>query len=345
MSNFQRDITALEAQASKWWPENLANRDAEVSVLPKLLKTQDDFIALLQLSRKNPRQIFRLTQYVGCPANLLIKHLAVISNYGGEAIQRLGRNFTEVFERRSKSDRAMMNFTWQDKPCRYVFKASSHTGLKNTTLHIDGNGLLIPKPFDDLKRDTTMILLYAGLSDSADQAGLEVCNLGSMLGDRTALERFIKERYIIVSRITGGATANSLGQLAQKYLEEYLIQKLGSQYSVEVNKKLKLSSSTSIPFDILISKNTNKQNSKSIGIEISFQVTTNSTIERKASLAETRKKLMSSSGHRIAYVIDGAGNFQRSSAIIKICQNSDCTVAYSDVEFDILINFIQQELL
>ncbi len=40
------------------------------------------------------------------------------------------------------------------------------------------------------------------------------------------LERFVRQRYIWVSRITGGATANTLGQLAQTYVKGYLEEKL-----------------------------------------------------------------------------------------------------------------------
>lgn len=69
-------------------------------------------------------------------------------------------------------------------------------------------------------------------------------------------------------------------------------------------------------------------------IESSFQFTTNSTIERKASQASSRKQSLNQLGHRIAYTIDGAGNFERSSALQSIIEASDCTVNFS--ESDIL---------
>lgn len=68
------------------------------------------------------------------------------------------------------------------------------------------------------------------------------------------------------------------------------------------------------------------------------------TIERKAGQAADRKSILNAEGHKIAYVIDGAGNFQRSSAISTICQHSDCTVAYSDSEFNILADFLLENL-
>jgi hypothetical protein len=75
-------------------------------------------------------------------------------------------------------------------------------------------------------------------------------------------------------------------------------------------------------------------------IEISFQVTTNSTIERKAGRAQTRQKQLSKRGQKIAYIIDGAGNFERSSALKAICQFSDCTVKFKDSELDKLVKFL-----
>jgi len=70
-------------------------------------------------------------------------------------------------------------------------------------------------------------------------------------------------------------------------------------------------------------------------------VTTNSTIERKAGQAGARQRLLYDSGHRIAYVIDGAGNFQRRSALSTICESSDCTVSFKDDELDALVAFLK----
>ena len=87
-----------------------------------------------------------------------------------------------------------------------------------------------------------------------------------------------------------------------------------------------------------------ERNNKYVGIEISFQVTTNSTIERKAGQAWARYNAVEESGNYIAYIIDGAGNFQRESALTSICQHSHCTVAYTDEEFDVLLEFIREKI-
>lgn len=79
---------------------------------------------------------------------------------------------------------------------------------------------------------------------------------------------------------------------------------------------------------------------KYCAIEVCFQVTTNSVIERKAGQAQDRQKQLHKHSHCIAYIIDGAGNFERSSALRTLCQFSDCTVTLKDSELDKLSKFL-----
>lgn len=68
-------------------------------------------------------------------------------------------------------------------------------------------------------------------------------------------------------------------------------------------------------------------NKKYCAIEISFQVTTN-------------KELLNSAGHKIAYVIDGSGNFVRKSALSTISLYSDYIVTFKDEELQSLVSFL-----
>ncbi|QNP30723.1 MULTISPECIES: restriction endonuclease [Cylindrospermopsis] len=339
MQNYARDINSLKSHATMWWPQNLRDKNATTSIIPRLLETQDDFISILQLSKNNPTQVFELAEAANFPANLFLKHLVVISDYGGELMKRLGESFTTIFTKRDKTNKLVMDYVWKGKNHQYVFESMPiQSKLDNKKLNIDGKGLQFEEPFDGLKRDITMILLYASTSDVSHCAALDLCTLGSILGDKVALEHHIKQKYILVSRITGGANANSLGQLAQSYILKYLKEKLGTEFYISSNERIPLQG-TEISFDIVVTKA-----DKKVGIEISFQVTTNSTIERKAAQASERQALMTKASYKTAYVIDGAGNFERFAAISKICQHSDCTVAFSDSEFNILVDFLRENL-
>lgn len=343
MAKYNRNITELRAKAALWWPEELKNKNALANVLPLLLKTQEDFLRLIVLSKNDPFQLFELIKVAKYPSNLFLKHLAVLSDYGGEPIQRLGRSFQDIFPKsKGQKGKYYFDFIWKEKICRYEFKSLPVNGLNNKKLFIDGEGLIREKELDDLTCDMIALLLFASTSEYAEHAGLIACEIGTMLGNEDELIKFVKQRYITVSRITGGATANSLGQLAQTEIVTFLTGELGGKYKISRNGYITVSGydkKGGMPFDLVVEKGKRK-----VGIEVSFQVTTNSTIERKAGQAAERQALMHKNGYQIAYVLDGAGNFQRSSAISTICNHSDCTVAYTLAEFKILSNWIKSVL-
>lgn len=336
--NYNRDISALEANAVLWWPESLTDKNANVSIIPSLLKTQKDFLSILNLCKESPFQIFDVLTASKFPVNLFLKHLSVLANYGGEPIQRLGRSFSDIFKQADGDHK--ISFTWEGDNFEYLFECLPLRGLGNKKLLIDGEGLLLEQSeLSPLFKDMIIILLFGSTSSVSHEAALSSCEVGTLLGKSELLEDYVKKRYIMVSRITGGATSNSLGQLAQKEVVQFLKDSLGSSYTVVSNGTIQLDEyekAQGMPFDVVVTKN-----EKSVGIEISFQVTTNSTIERKAGQAQDRYRMMTNAGHHIAYILDGAGNFQRSSAISTICQNSECTVAYSEAEFGVLAEWIR----
>jgi hypothetical protein len=341
MPKYNRDLSELKDKAAMWWPEELKKKNSLANVLPLLLKTQDDFLSILNLSKKEPFQVFKLIDVAKFPGNLFLKHLVVLSDYGGEPIQRLGRSFKDIFPKDEKGN-YFMEFLWNGEKFKYKFEKLPVKALNNRKLCIDGDNLSTESELNGLMKDMIAILLFASTSDAADRAALESCEIGTLLGNEEELANFVKQRYIIVSRITGGATANSLGQLAQTEIVEFLSSVLDEDYKIIRNGSINLKGydkGGGMPFDIVVIRNT-----KAVGIEVSFQVTTNSTIERKSGQAADRYNLMHRDGYKIAYVLDGAGNFQRSSALSTICQFSDCTVAYTVSEFKVLADWIKTEL-
>jgi hypothetical protein len=326
-----------------WWPEELKTKNALANVLPLLLKSQDDFLRLIVLSKNDPFQLFELIKVAKYPSNLFLKHLAVLADYGGEPIQRLGRSFKDIFpKKKGEKGNYYFDFIWKEKTYRYEFKSLPVNGLNSKKLFIDGEGLIKEMELDDLTCDMIAILLFASTSDYAEHAGLTACEIGTMLGNEDELIKFVKQRYIIVSKQTSGATANSLGQLAQTEIVGFLSKELGEKFKIIRNGYISIEGydkKGGMPFDLVVEKG-----KKKVGIEVSFQVTTNSTIERKAGQAADRQAIVHKNGYKIAYVLDGAGNFQRSSAISTICNHSDCTVAYTIAEFKVLSNWIKSVL-
>jgi len=336
--SYARTPSEIQARASLWWPRELAVAEAEASIIPNLLKTQAEFISVLKLAGKSPLSIFNVLASASFPGNTFLKHLVVLTDVGGEPLQRISSEFGNLFERTEEGS-YKMRFVWKEKEYEYVFSEAPQRPFNNKNLGIDGPSLLSETELTPLQKDAAVLLLFGSTSvDETVAETLAKCEVGTLLGLPSEIERYVDERYLWVSRITGGAQANNLGQIAQSHVADVLRDRLGDQFTVTRNGKIVIDRTT-ITFDVLIEKGTGK-----VGIEVSFQVTTNSTIERKANEADNRYRLMSAAGYPIAYVIDGAGNFQRASAIGKICQNSDCTVAYSEEELEVLTKFVRSKL-
>ena len=319
-------VEELKENAVIYWPSEIAKQEKNSSIIPLLLKTQDSFICLLQLAYKEPYDWTKTLGFVeDLYPNLFLKHLCILSDISGENLKRFADDLPEKFKDEN------FKFTFRDKNYDREMK-SLFCGRKwsNSSLGLDGEGL--QKRFDltDAIIDVSTLILFGGLSTN-DFLPEEVegkCIIGSMIGDKPRLEKYIKERYIWVSRITGGATSNKMGQLAQNHVRERLAQYLPNwDFSRTTIPSISQNEGrTDIKFDIV-----GKSPSGNYwGIEVSFQFTTNSVVERKAKLAPDRQRLLREKGHKIAYVVDGAGNFERRSFVKDLIDYSDCIINFSD---------------
>lgn len=332
----QSSFEKLEANAVKFWPTYLSQEEQAASVIPKLIETQDKFIGLLHVADRSPnswkQSLLSTTQI---PANLFLKHLAVLSDVGGEKLREFRKAIPRWFPRHT------MHFRWKEAEHSYEFQSLKTTKVwTNGSLHISGKKVVIERPMTSAIEDAVMFILFAGSSIAAAVPDDVVnrCVLGTLIGNKRELDSFVRQRYIYVSRITGGATANTMGQLCQRFVREYLKEQL-VQWDFSLHRIPGISQNdgeTDTSFDVVA----RSPRGKYIAIEVSFQVTTNSTIERKAGQAKARYDLLHGHGHKIAYVIDGAGNFQRAPALRTICKFSDCTVTFSQSQLYELVRFL-----
>ncbi|MCG3129991.1 MAG: Type-2 restriction enzyme BanI [Phycisphaerae bacterium] len=333
-----RKFDDLEAHAAKFWPTALAQQEQTTSSIPKLIESQEKFIGILYVADASPiawKDALATTQ--GVPGNLFLMHLMVLSDLGGEKLDRYRTNVDSLFPSKK------MAFRWKDADHDYRFKSlDTCRRWTNEALCVDGQGLVHPEPLSDAMEDVAMLLLHGGSSVDPDLPGelLKKCVLGKLIGRKPELDSFVRQRYIYVSRITSGGTANAMGQLCQKYVKERLQATLREwAFSRHTIPGISQNAGrTDMSFDLVAESPTGKY----CAIEISFQETTNSTIERKAGQAHARQRVLHRAGHKIAYVIDGAGNFQRKSAISTICRYSDCTVTLRNQELDALAAFLKK---
>lgn len=336
--NYQRTVIELRNEASMFWPSELSEEAAKISVIPILLKTQDEFTAILSVPVPSLQNLFKIVKASSFSGNLFLKHLVILADFGGEQLQRINNNFARLFPS------GKIDYLWNNTSHSYTFQKLPVSNLTNSKLSLAGKKLFQERELDELLQDVTAILIFgSSCLNETTAAVLTNCEIGNYLGQPEKLEKFIRQRYIWVSRITMGSKSNNLGQLAQKFVTDYLIRNLNV-------KDADIHSNGTIPgithtdeqtkrptsFDIVVSKN-----NKHIAIEVSFQVTTNSVIERKAGQAQARYNQIHGSGYKIAYVLDGAGNFQRETALQTLCSYSHCTVAFSRSELGLLCSFIE----
>lgn len=323
------------------------------------METQDQFTSILSVSVQTLEDLFTIIEASDLPANLFVKHLVILADFGGEMLKRVSNEFINLFPD------GKLNYYWKEQQITYKFKTFDPLSQKqkpkfsNEKLKICSEDLIkrndnnqqqkLFANLDDLQKDAIALILfgstyYSSSEDEQETAStLARCEIGSYLGKPDELTNFIKQRYIYVSRITGGAKSNTLGQIAQKFVAEYIKKEIGlNNIDVKMGGRLPNVSHTdettgrSTSFDIIVTNQI-----KYVAIEVSFQVTTNSVIERKGGQAKSRYEQVESAGHKIAYVIDGAGNFERRTAVETICSYSHCTVAFSKAELNILCEFIK----
>jgi hypothetical protein len=337
MSKYARTLAELKEKAVLFWPREIIEREASVSILPLLLKTQDKFISILKLSDSAPdswKKLVDVSEEI--KGNLFLKHLMVLSDLGGEALNKLPP-LNKYFKD------GKMNYVWREKKYTYQFKViHEKVPLANASLRADGKSLLKGYTLSDKMEDVIMLLLH-GASSIGDILPDDIkskCVIGSLIGEPEELEKFVKQNYIRISRQVGGATSNALGQLAQDFVIEKLREKL-PKWRFERNGRLLGVSHTGGETETAFDVAATSPNGKHFGVEVSFQFTTNSVIERKAGQAEARADMVHNAGHWICYVIDGAGNINiREAAASTICKYSDCTVALSADEIGVLADFM-----
>jgi hypothetical protein len=245
-----QEITNLEKNGLKFWPDHIAAIERSTSIIPKLIETQDKFISLLNIADGSPdawKAVLNTSKSM--PANLFLKHLMVLSDIGGEKTMRFKKELPNSFVR------SKMNYVWKGKPHSYTFKTLNGTkNWTNTHLKADGEGLAKAETLSDIMEDVIMLILFGGAALATDIPNeiQEKCNIGNLIGEKEELDAFVKQRYIWVSRITGGATSNALGNLAQQYVVNYLKEKLKTwDFSQSKIPNISQNDRTGIAFDIV----------------------------------------------------------------------------------------------
>lgn len=118
-----KTIEQLAENARLYWPSELNEMAAEISSLPILIETQDVFISILKTSDKSPEAWKNtLLQSSTLSPSLFLKHLMVLTDIGGERLQRIAKDFTIIFPENK------MHYIWNSKEYTYLFSSEKNHG-------------------------------------------------------------------------------------------------------------------------------------------------------------------------------------------------------------------------
>lgn len=338
MPGYKRTLEELEQHTVLFWPEEIKNYVAKIDPGERLLTSQETFLDILSVSGANPESWKNALDASGMAGNLFLKHLMVISDIAVEALRKLNPLYTQFPGGR-------MEFEWKGERHAYSFRDISV--ISGNGVHTSNDHFIRNYEINDKMYDLTMFLLYGDSSvNSGDFENLDLiskCVMGRFLGERDKVSKFAKERYLFVSSQTRGVIANAKGQALQKIVIKLLRGDLpeDQNWSIISGKieGVRSSEDRETTFDLVV---TGPDGHKT-GIEVSFQETSNSTFERKARESQSIKEQLHARGHKLAFVLDGAGNIRsRRPSSATICLNSDCTVGFSPSELRVLANFLRE---
>jgi len=331
--NFERTPKELEQVAALWWPQDLREEVAKNSPNLLLRGTFSQFKSFLQDAPENPGEFSAYVESTPMGSNMLLKHLMIFNDYAGEPVQRLHAQRHNLFPNMSEG----LSILWNMNEYQLNIDGflENTRALNNSSLKVDGASLAYPAEHSLLTKALANVLAYGAFSTRPEVSEvLYRCDAALWFGKTKELEAHLEQRYLDVNRSVSGAQSNSLGQILQRRVKAAIEIRYKDFDEILTNGTVEINGAR-MTSDIFICKG-----KKAVAIEVAFQETTNSVIERKGSDAHKRKELLNSKGIASVYVLDGIGNFQRQSAITKLCENSDCTVAFSDKEFDVLVDFI-----
>lgn len=344
---YVRSMAELEKYACMWWPKEIRDYANKLSILQTLLDTQEKFISILKLAnREDSNSIFNIMEASKFSLKCFLKHLMILTDVGAEPLQRINAQFNELFPN------GMMTYVINNKSYSYPFKSLPvRSKLNNEKMRVDTKeNMLNDRCDENLTKDVIMILLYGGACKSPKtRAVMYRCTISDYIGNDELIELYVRQNYIRVSRIIAGRTANDLGNSIQNYAADYLKQILGDDYNIRTFGTIPGVSindgKSETKFDIVIDRIADTSKYKPyVGVEVSFQETSNSTVERKGQDAAARFLAVVSKRSYVAYIIDGVGNFSRRAAGDVMCANSHCNIGCTQEEFLILAEFIKEKL-
>jgi hypothetical protein len=194
---YRRSFEEIEKVASKFWPSELSEIEATLSVIPLLLKTQNQFVSVIGTGAPTLERLFTIVEATDLSANLFVKHLVILADYGGEILQRVSTEFHQLFPD------GHLHYLWKGVQRDYKFLALPNKKLSNEALKIDGKHLSEDTTLSDLQKDAIALMLFGSTYNGDGKmtaTTLVHCDYGKYIGECYELETFLKQLYLWTSK-------------------------------------------------------------------------------------------------------------------------------------------------
>lgn len=335
-------LAELRENAVLWWPDEIRDEVAASSfydamlvsfpIFQQTLKDSTDLESLIQ-------KVKELNAEGKLPANLFMRHCMLFTNLGWEAMKKwFGDSYADMFPD-GKFKGGEIEFDMPNP-------GTGQSKVRTMSKHIK-DAYAYDLSDTQLKHILACIkLLFMGSHSSLSQ--LERCNLGIYLDDSDG-ELFYCDsvmKYIEVSNQTSGAKAAGSGNLMENKLAIEPIKAYLSVHFPNLEYLSKTSHQFLLGHEPMTSDQwfVNEGNNRAVALEVSFQETTNSVIERKRKDAENRRNLFPENC-KSAFVIDGVGSLEhRKNAVKEILSNADIVVTAREDEILRLADYIGEWL-
>jgi len=316
-----------------FWTKKIRSIKNEDSSLNELINTRDKFMEILENESLDTIVNSLLNPEKPLAVKLTITHLMRATDGSAELLDRI-KDYV-IFKKISKVT-ILKNGNTRD----YNLKAIG-TSFKKKLSNEE-----ISKAQDGLAEDIITILLFGSqFKEFQEFLTLKKLSLGKLIGDKKNLHSYFESLYLKVSRQASGISTAASGTGPQDVVEKKLQDYFKGNSNISKVSGSRIRGVGSDPngqqFDLVYEIKKNGAASTFVAIEIAFQETTNSVIERKSKQAVQLFDVFNKKGHYLCFAVDGAGYFSRSKATKDIIKHSHLTVTFQDQELEKLCKFIE----
>lgn len=307
-------FSQLKSSGEWFWSERFINPH----INPLLNELSESYNLILDTIKKsNPLTLIDNLLDLEVNDSILIKHIMILLDTSAETIDRAAMYIYE---------KELTQLTLEDKIIKFNKLGPDYSkNLSNRKIR---------RADKDLQKDILNILLYASQSkEFGKYETFKKCNLAEIVGDDKKLQDHLSFLALRSSAQIKQLRAVDLGNQHENYVKEtirHLIEKYGTSDNRYNGQQ----------FDLVL-----ENGNKHAIVEIAFQETTNSTIERKAKQAKNGLfNSVDENNDRLIYIIDGAGVYKRKRALKDLITNSHLICNLSDAEMDKFRTYLEDYL-